>query len=30
MGRVHTTQGKPGKGDFLGKNQGKPGKLREF
>ena len=28
--RVRTAQGKPGKRDFLGKNQGKPGKLREF
>ena len=28
--RVRTAQGKPGKRDFSEKNQGKPGKLREF
>ena len=28
--RVRTAQGKPGKRDFFEKNQGKPGKLREF
>ena len=28
--RVRTAQGKPGKGGFFEKNQGKPGKLREF
>ena len=28
--RVRTAHGKPGKRDFLEKNQGKPGKLREF
>ena len=28
--RVCTAQGKPGKRDFFEKNQGKPGKLREF
>ena len=27
---VRTAQGKPGKRDFFEKNQGKPGKLREF
>ena len=28
--RVRTAQGKPGKGTFWKKNQGKPGKLGEF
>ena len=28
--RVRTAQEKPGKRDFFEKNQGKPGKLREF
>ena len=28
--QVRTAQENPGKGDFLEKNQGKPGKLREF
>ena len=28
--RVRTAQGKPGKRDFLEKNQGKPGKVKEF